>query len=116
MRKRVYHSLDDEFHEKEMKKILISDDWYCYFFVIDEHQPIGFVEISSRNIVDVCPSSPVAYLEGLFIKKEYRRRGLGREAIKTIKNWCKEIRIFGIGYGYRAKEFTRAKVFQGHGF
>ncbi len=31
MREEVYSSFDDEFHEKEMKQIFESSDWFCYF-------------------------------------------------------------------------------------
>jgi len=89
MREEVYSSLDDEFHEKEMKQIIESNDWFCYFLV-DDNQIVGMAELSSRNIVDGCLSSPVAYIEGLYLKKVYRGIGLGREAIKIIKEWCQE--------------------------
>jgi len=90
MREGVYNSLEDEFHEKEMKQIFVSDDWFCYFLEEESGQIVGFVELSSRNIVDGCLSSPVAYLEGLYLKKEYRGRGLGRETMKAIKNGCRK--------------------------
>lgn len=90
MRKGIYQSLDDEFHDREMKHILVSSDWFSYFLMSEEKQLIGMVEISTRNIVDGCLSSPVAYIEGLFIKNEFRGLGLGRETIKMIKHWCKQ--------------------------
>jgi aminoglycoside 6'-N-acetyltransferase I len=32
----------------------------------------------------------VAYIEGLYLKEEYRGRGLGKEAIRVILDWCRE--------------------------
>jgi len=69
MRQEVYSSLDDKFHEKEMKQIFVSTDWFCCFLMSENNQVLGFTELSSRNIVDGCLSSPVAYLEGLYLKK-----------------------------------------------
>ncbi len=90
MREEVYSSLDDEFHEKEMKQIFKSSDWFCYFLMNENNQILGLAELSSRNIVDGCLSSPVAYLEGLYLKEKYQDMGLGRQAIEAIKIWCKE--------------------------
>ncbi|MGH1539630.1 MAG: hypothetical protein ACRBHB_04350, partial [Arenicella sp.] len=67
MRQNLYHTLSDEFHTQEMKQIQKSSDWYCYFIQDDTFSQIGMVELSSRNIVDGCLTSPVAYLEGLYL-------------------------------------------------
>lgn len=90
MREEVYSSLDDEFHSKEMEQIFVREDWFCYFLTDETNVFLGLVELSSRNIADGCLSSPVAYLEGLYLKKEYRGRGLGKEAVNVILAWCKE--------------------------
>lgn len=90
MREKVYSSLDDEFHEKEMEQIFFREDWFCYFLSDESNKMLGLVELSSRNIADGCLSSPVAYLEGLYLKKEHRGRGLGKEAVRIILTWCKE--------------------------
>jgi len=85
MREDVYRSLDDEFHEQEMKQIFVSDDWFCYFLGDGNNQITGFVELSSRNIVDGCLSSPVAYLEGLYLKKRIPWDGAGERNRKNHK-------------------------------
>ncbi len=90
MRKDLYRTLGDEYHLQEMENIFESDIWYCRFIEDENIQIIGLVELSSRNVVDGCLSSPVAYLEGLYLKSEYREKGLGKEVIKIILNWCRE--------------------------
>jgi len=90
MRREVYGSLSDGFHEQEMALIFERKDWFCYFFTDANEQILGFVELSARNVADACVSSPVAYIEGLYLKKEYRGMGLGSKAIATILAWCKE--------------------------
>ncbi len=90
MRKNLYRTQDDEYHLQEMENIFESDIWYCRFIVDDNIQIIGLVELSSRNIVDGCLSSPVAYLEGLYLNSEYREKGLGKKVMKIILNWCRE--------------------------
>ena len=89
MREEIYSSLSDEYHEKEMEQIFKSDAWYCQFLMDENNHVLGLVELSSRNIVDGCLSSPVAYLEGLYLKSEYRGKGLGKQVIKIL-DWCRE--------------------------
>lgn len=89
-RDKLYDFLDDSFNEKEMEQTFYREDWFCYFLADEQDRIFGLVELSSRNIVDGCLSSPVAYLEGLFLEKEYRHKGMGKQALTIIKAWCKE--------------------------
>lgn len=58
---------------------------------------IGFISLSIRSdYVEGTSSSPVAYVEGIYITKEYRKQGYGKELIKFAKKWaiennCKEL-------------------------
>ncbi len=116
MREEAYSSLDGKFHEREMRQISASGDWFCYFLMSETDQTVGFAELSSRNIVDGCLSSPVAYLEGLYLKKEYRGMGLGREAIKIIKNWCKERGFTELGVDTELTNLKAQRFFNAVGF
>lgn len=89
MRREIYPVLDPEYDRREMEQIHASDIWFCCF-IEDNGASIGLVELSSRNIVDGCLSSPVAYLEGLYLKPEYRGRGLGKEAMRLVMDWCRD--------------------------
>jgi len=88
-RNSVYSTVTDEFHEIEMENIFGSEEWFCYFLTNENNNIIGFVELSARNVVDGCLSSPVAYIEGLYIEAEYRGKGAGKKAIEAIHKWCK---------------------------
>ena len=63
LRDAVYGSLDGEGWQWEMERTLARDDWFCYFLADSNECILGLVELSSRNIVDGCSSSPVAYNE-----------------------------------------------------
>lgn len=90
MRREIYPILNPEYDRREMEQIADSDIWFCYFIEDKAGETIGLVELSSRNIVDGCLSSPVAYLEGLYLQAEYRGRGLGRQAMRLVLDWCRE--------------------------
>lgn len=48
---------------------------------------IGFVELSLRPCAEGCATSPVAYLEGWYVRPEARRRGVGRALILAAEGW-----------------------------
>ena len=52
---------------------------------------IGFAEASiRRDHVNGCETSPVAFIEGLYVKPEHRRRGIARALIGAIESWARE--------------------------
>lgn len=90
MRREIYPILDPEYDKHEIEQIAASAIWFCYFLADNDGEVIGLVELSSRNIVDGCLSSPVAYLEGFYLKPACRGKGLGRRAMQLIIEWCRE--------------------------
>ena len=61
-----------------------------YVYFIDE-EIAGFISLSLRNdYVEGTESNPVGYIEGIYIKNEYRNRGIARELIEFAKEWSKD--------------------------
>ncbi|MDJ0621871.1 MAG: GNAT family N-acetyltransferase [Desulfocapsaceae bacterium] len=87
-RSEIYPLLSEEFNTTEMSSILRNDLWHCWFIENDDGERIGLVELSLRNIVDGCLSSPVPYIEGLYLIETQRGRGSGARVIEMIKQWC----------------------------
>jgi aminoglycoside 6'-N-acetyltransferase I len=50
--------------------------------------PVGFAELSIRNIVDGCSTDNVAYLEGWYVVAEARRLGMGRMLFEAAEQWA----------------------------
>lgn len=75
--------------EKEMMNY-ISSDMGAVFIYFSETIPIGFAQSSLRNdYVEGTGSSPVGYLEGIFVKAEYRKRGIGKKLLNQCEEWAK---------------------------
>lgn len=75
--------------EKEMMEYIVSEEravFICYSEII----PVGFAQCSLRSdYVEGTESSPVGYLEGIFVKEEYRKRGIGKKLIFQCEEWAK---------------------------
>ncbi len=53
--------------------------------------PAGFAQCGLRHdYVEGTNSSPVGYLEGIFVKEEYRKRGYAKELLSACENWAKK--------------------------
>ena len=56
----------------------------------DRHQPVGFIEGSIRlDYVNGTESSPVGFVEGVYVIAPRRRRGVARALFAAIGDWAK---------------------------
>lgn len=52
--------------------------------------PAGFAELTLRHdYVSGCATSPVAFLEGVYVVPEQRRRGIARQLIAAAEDWAR---------------------------
>lgn len=67
-----------------------SDAVTLVAFESAQEDPIGLAEVGMRPYADGCDTSPVAFLEGWFVKGAYRRRGVGTALIKAVTLWARD--------------------------
>jgi len=73
----------------EFSSVINKDD--NAFYIIKEEKLIGFAHVSLRkDYVEGTNSSPVGYLEGVYIEPEFRRLGHAKSLIKVCENWAKD--------------------------
>lgn len=89
LRKAVYTDLEDSFHSSEISRFLNNPELNCFLHYI-ENEVTGFIEVTLRNIVDGCRSSPVGYIEGIFVKPSFRNKGIAKNLLDTATEWCIE--------------------------
>lgn len=54
-----------------------------------DDKPVGAAQCSlRRDYVEGTESSPVGYLEGIFVLPEYRRNGIARALLKGCEDWA----------------------------
>ena len=49
----------------------------------------GFIEAGMRPYAEGCQSSPVGYVEGLWVSPDYRKSGVGRALVAAAENWAR---------------------------
>jgi aminoglycoside 6'-N-acetyltransferase I len=58
------------------------------FIALDQGTAIGFAEASLRHdYVNGCKTSPVVFLEGIYVRGSHRRTGIGKRLLSTIEDW-----------------------------
>ena len=69
----------------------ISNGKSQFFFKYEDAMPIGFAQCQLRyDYVEGTSTTPVGYLEGIFIKEEYRNKGFAKELLSDCEAWAKE--------------------------
>ena len=71
---------------------LKQDGWFrnefLYFF---DKKAVAFISLSLRqDYVEGTRTSPVAYIEGLYVNPDYRNRGIARKLVSYAKKWAYE--------------------------
>ena len=51
----------------------------------------GFAEIGLRKYAEGCDTSPVAYLEGIWIDADSRRRGIASDLVREGEAWARSL-------------------------
>lgn len=78
------HELMDEFSE------IISKDNVQFFLKYENDVPVGFAQCQLRyDYVEGTKTSPVGYLEGIYIKENYRNKGYAKELLVECEIWAK---------------------------
>ena len=76
--------------EKEFGKLAMTDEAACFIKYVDD-VPIAFAQCQLRHdYVEGTESSPVVYLEGIFVSDGYRKRGYAAELLTECERWAKE--------------------------
>jgi aminoglycoside 6'-N-acetyltransferase I len=64
---------------------------HALYICEEKNEVIGFVELSLRNdYVEGTSSSPVAYIEAIFVKEQYRKQRIGIALVQRAEEWARE--------------------------
>lgn len=86
-------------HSREELHATLQDaisDGGAVLLAFEGERPVGFAQCAlRRDYVEGSSTSPVGYLEGIFVLPEHRRRGIARRLVDACQSWaqlhgCKE--------------------------
>jgi aminoglycoside 6'-N-acetyltransferase I len=61
-----------------------------YFLAFIDEAAVGFAQYQlRRDYVEGTDSSPVGYLEGIYVAKVHRHKGIARDLLHACENWAK---------------------------
>lgn len=87
---KLFKSNDVVSLNKEFIDIINNKNNAIFLYIID-NKPIGFAQCSLRyDYVEGTSSSPVGYLEGIYIEEEYRKNGYARKLVDSCIQFSKE--------------------------
>ncbi|MBN1975307.1 MAG: GNAT family N-acetyltransferase [Sedimentisphaerales bacterium] len=96
MRKLLYPEYSQEELLSEIKKIfhektIVGESDYAVFVYEKGKETLGgFIETSIRQNVSKCKSSPVGYIESLYVDSDIRRKGIARALVSESEKWIIE--------------------------
>lgn len=77
--------------QREFAASISSGTAVCFIKYL-ENMPIGFAQCGLRNdYVEGTSSSPVGYLEGVFVEEKYRNKGYAKELVLACEQWAKDM-------------------------
>ncbi len=69
---------------------VIGSEESAVFVAESDNQPVGFAQCQLRHdYVEGTHSSPVGYLEGIFVMPQYRNSGYAKELLMKCEEWAK---------------------------
>lgn len=76
--------------KKELQDIIKSKKEET-FIAKDDSKYVGFINISLRyEYIEGSKTSPVGYVEGIYIEPKYRKKGIASELLKHGEKWAKQ--------------------------
>ena len=76
--------------EAEFRELAMNQEAACFIKYADD-KPVAFAQCQLRHdYVEGTESSPVGYLEGIFVSEGYRRKGYAAELLSACEKWARE--------------------------
>lgn len=87
---RLYSSSPDVL-EPEFACLTTSEEAAC-FLAFDADMPVGFAQCQLRHdYVEGCSTSPVGFLEGIYVDESCRRSGVAHALLSACEVWAKDV-------------------------
>lgn len=92
LRAELWTDTSREEHLDEIAAMLAGPGGSCIGFLEEDGSGLrAFAEAALRHDhVNGCETTPVAFLEGVFVRAEHRGRGIGSRLVRAVRSWARE--------------------------
>ena len=81
---------EDSDHRADALRALNNPDAVTILARVDAGEPIGFAEATlRRDYVNGCATSPVGFLEAIYVREPWRRQGVARALVGAVEAWTR---------------------------
>ncbi|KUY56374.1 MULTISPECIES: aminoglycoside 6'-N-acetyltransferase [unclassified Burkholderia] len=89
LRRLLWQHVSDDEHILETQRLLADQHRYATFIAFSsDSAPIGFAEAAvHHDYVNGCKTSPVLFLEGIYVMPNVRRVGIAKALCAAIGQW-----------------------------
>lgn len=88
MRDALWPGCPLEAHAREIDEMLRGGDAWGFVAETGDGVAAGFAELAIRKYANGCTARPVPFLEGVWVKAEFRRQGVGARLIEYIEGFA----------------------------
>ena len=106
-------------HRAEVAEAFASEsDLVAFFAEAPDGRIAGFIEATLRHdYVNGCETSPVAFIEGLYVRPEFRQAKVGRTLCEAVAEWgrgrgCAELASDALADNLESHAFHQAIGFE----
>lgn len=93
MRQALWPEMTAEENLSETESMLAAESRFFIRVALDARgRAAGFVEAALRtDSVNGCATSPVVFLEGIYVEPQLRRQGVSRALVHAVEEWGRKI-------------------------
>jgi aminoglycoside 6'-N-acetyltransferase I len=91
MRQALWPEMTEEENASETQALMGKADTFIRIAWSADDRPAGFAEATLRvDYVNGCVTSPVAFLEGIYVEPWARRQGVARVLVGAVEVWARQ--------------------------
>lgn len=100
----------------ELEKYAADED-AALFAALEGGGPVAFAQCTLRkDYVEGAETSPVGYLEGIFVDAPFRRKGIGRKLVGACEEWSRKKGAVEFGSDCESENASSAAFHKKAGF
>ena len=91
LRTALWPDASEQEHRAEIAEQLVEPSRYGAYLAISGEKPVALAEVAlRRDYVNGTETSPVAFLEGIYVTPAQRRMGVARVLLDAVRDWAME--------------------------